>query len=87
MTLNFLNPSRTYDPIRRSVGFWGHEATFEIVFHVEEDALKMMSPHVDDDEASLLHAFDANRVHIERVADNAYSRRRQSYHRLAASDF
>ena len=47
----------------------------------------MMSPHVDDDEASLLHAFDANRVHIERVADNVYSRRRKSYHRLAASDF
>ena len=52
------------------------ESTFEIVFHVGEDALKMMSPHVQCDEISLLHVFDVNRVQIESVADNAYSRRR-----------
>jgi hypothetical protein len=87
MTLNFPNPSRSYDPIKRCVSFWGHESTFEIVFHVDEDALKIMSPQAQCDEASLLHVFDVNRVQIESVADNAYSLRRQSYHRLTACDF
>ena len=86
MTLNFFNPSRSYNPIKRSVSFWGYESRFEIAFHVGEDALKMMSAHVQCDEVSFLHVFDVNRVQIESVADNAYSRRRQSYHRLAASD-
>ena len=62
-------------------------STFEIVFHVGEEALKMMSPQAQCDEASLLHVFDVNRVQIERVADNAYSLRRQSYHRLSDTIF
>ena len=87
MALNFPNRSRSYDPIKRRVSFWGHVSTFEIVFHVDEDALQMMNPHVQRNEASLLHVFDVNRVQIERVAVHAYSRRRQSYLSLAASDF
>jgi hypothetical protein len=88
MTLQFLNASRSYDARRRAVSFWGHDSAFEIAFHVEEDALRRLSPGVPDDEASLLRSFDANRTRIEGVAGNTYSRnRRQNYHRLSASDF
>jgi hypothetical protein len=87
MGLSFPNASRSYDRVRRCVSFWGHEATFEIAFHMDEDALQRISPDTKQDEASLLHVFDANRVQIERVAGKAHSRRRQNYHRLSASDF
>ncbi|SEC10764.1 Protein of unknown function [Rhizobiales bacterium GAS188] len=91
MTLHFPNASRNYDPVRRCVSFWGHDSTFEVAFHVDEDALQRIgqgiSPAAPGDEASLLHVFDANRARIERVAGQAYSRRRQNFHRLSASDF
>lgn len=87
MSLHFPNASRAYDPKRRSVTFWGHDSAFEISFHVEEDALQLISPEARPDEASLLRAFDDNRARIERVADKAYSRKHQNYHRLSASDF
>jgi len=87
MSLHFPNISRSYDATRHSVSFWGHDAAFEIAFHVEGDALQRISPDAQGDEASLLRAFDANRERIEKVAGNAYSRRRQNYLRLVASDF
>jgi hypothetical protein len=87
MSLNFPNASRNYDPVRRCVSFWGHDSTFEVAFHVDEDALRRMSPEAPADEASLLHVFDANRARIERVAGQAYSRRRQNFLKLSASDF
>jgi hypothetical protein len=87
MSLHFPNVSRSYDATRRSVSFWGHDAAFEIAFHVEEGALQRISPDTQGDEASLLHVFDANRARIEKAAGNAYARRRQNYLRLSASDF
>jgi hypothetical protein len=41
---------------------------------------------LDRNEASLLHVFDVNRVRTQEAASVAYSRRRQNYHRLSASD-
>ncbi|VFU07525.1 conserved protein of unknown function [Methylocella tundrae] len=87
MTLHFPNASRSYDPVKRCVSFWGHESTFEIAFHLDEEALERISPEVRRNEASLLEAFDVNRVQIERAALSAYARRRQSFCHLTASDF
>src|ERR1700746_4183467 len=86
MTLNFPNASRHYNPTQRYVCFWGHDSTFEVSFHLDEEALCKMSPYVDRNEASLLHVFDVNRVRIQEAASVAYSRRQQNYYRLSASD-
>ncbi|MFI5024887.1 MAG: DUF1488 domain-containing protein [Alphaproteobacteria bacterium] len=87
MSLHFPNASRAYDAKRRSVTFWGHDSAFEISFHVDEDALQRISPEAQPDEESLLRVFDGNRARIEQVADKAYSRKHQNYHRLSAADF
>jgi Protein of unknown function (DUF1488) len=87
MALNFPNASRSYDETRHCVSFWGYDSAFEIAFHVEKNALQRISDHTLGDEASMLRAFDDNRTLIERVAGDAYARRRQNYHRLAESDF
>ena len=86
MTLHFPNASRNYNPTQRCVCFWGHDSAFEVSFHLDEEALCKISPYVDRNEASLLHVFDVNRVRIQEAASVAYSRRRQNYHRLSASD-
>jgi hypothetical protein len=88
VALNFPNTSRVYDEAKRCIRFWGHDASFEISFQVDDEALQRISPHQQQDEDSLLRVFDTNRARIERVAQTAYSRRRrQNYHLLPASDF
>ncbi len=87
MTLKFPNATRIYDRTRRCVSFWGHDATFEITFHVDEDVLQRFSPHEKEDETASLRVFDVNRAQIERTAETVYARRRQSFHHLSASDF
>jgi Protein of unknown function (DUF1488) len=86
MTLHFPNASRNYSPTRHCVCFWGHDAAFEVAFHLDEEALCKI--YANRDEASLLHVFDVNRARIQETASVAYSRSRgpQSYHRLSASD-
>jgi len=32
MALSFPNPSRSYDPIRGGVRFWGHDSAMEVIF-------------------------------------------------------
>lgn len=87
MSLQFLNASRVYDPIRHCVTFWGHDSTFEIAFHVDVDALHKFNPVAEQGEAASLQVFDVNRTRIERVAGGIYARRRQNFNRLSASDF
>jgi Protein of unknown function (DUF1488) len=71
MTLHFPNASRDYNPTQRYVCFWGHDSAFEISFHLDEEALIRISPHVDRNEPSLLHVFDVNRVRIHEAASVA----------------
>lgn len=87
MSLHFPNASRVYDPVRRCVTFWGHDSTFEIAFHVDDDVLHRFSPRAGQDEAASLQAFDVNRARIERVASGVYARRRQNFNRLSRADF
>lgn len=87
MTLNFPNQSRSYDPARDCVSFWGHESAFEVAFQIDIKALRGMSPDATGDEGSLLAAFDRNRAKIQHVASLAYARQRKTYVRLSSADF
>jgi hypothetical protein len=87
MTLNFLNPSRSYDPGKQSVRFWGHDSALEIVIEVRDEALQLLCPSALGSGERMLKAFDDNRSKIEQVAAKLYGRRRQSFFRLAAKDF
>src|SRR5260370_26421488 len=76
MTLNFPNPSRSYDATLRAVRFWGHDGAMEASFYVNEDALKRIQPGLRSDEAGLLGAFDSHRHLIHMAAPKAYRRGR-----------
>ena len=85
--LNFPNESRSFDPTRRAVRFWGHDNAMEWSFFVTEDALKRLQPKTARDEASLLLAFDANRAAIYAAATKAFKRERKGSYELIAADF
>lgn len=86
MALQFPNPSRNYNPMQRCICFWGYDSAFEVSFHLDEEALREISPFSDRDEASLLHVFDVNLARIQEAASVAYSRQRQNFYHLSASD-
>jgi hypothetical protein len=85
--LNFPNLSRSFDPGRRAVRFWGHDSAMEWSFFVSEEALRRLQPNMERDEASLLHAFDANRPAIYAAATKAYKRQRKGSYELVVADF
>ena len=87
MCLHFPNPIRRYDTARDCVCFWGSDSALEIAFEVELAALRCIDPSAGMDEASTLRAYDGHLATIRKAAGAAYSRKRQSYHRLTASDF
>ena len=89
MTLNFPNPSCSFDATKNRVGFWGYDNVIEISFYVGADALKRLCPEMTDAEAGFLKAFDAARKRIHEVAEEVYARgKRGSYaYVLAAEDF
>ena len=78
MSLRFPNESRSYDPTRRAVRFWGHDSAMEASFFVGEDALKRVQPNMPFNEAGLLGAFDANRDLIRATAARAFSEKAES---------
>jgi hypothetical protein len=85
MSLAFPNASRSIDPARRAVRFWGHESQFEYTFYVDIEALRRLGAD-ESDEASLLRTFDANRPRIEAAAGALHGRGRQSFYRLTSSE-
>jgi Protein of unknown function (DUF1488) len=85
--INFPNQSRVFDPTRRAVRFWGHDSAMEWSFFVTADALRQLQPKLAQDEASLLRAFDANRVEIHAAAMKAFKRGRKGSYELVAADF
>jgi Protein of unknown function (DUF1488) len=85
--LSFPNESRSYDPTRRAVRFWGHDSAMEASFFVSEDALKRVQPDMLFDEAGLLGAFDANRDLICATAAKVYARGRKGSYNVVTSDF
>jgi hypothetical protein len=87
MPLNFPNKSRSFDATRRGVRFWGHDRALEILFFVDESALRRLNPKATEDENGYLAAFDVNCDRIHHVASALYSRRHSDFFTLAASDF
>jgi hypothetical protein len=85
--LNFPNISRVYDPTRRAVRFWGHDSAMEWSFFVTVEALKRLEPKLNDNEASLLLAFDAHRPAIHAAATKVYRREQKGSYELQATDF
>lgn len=87
MAVNFPNQSRSYDASRRVVRFWGYDRAMERSFYVSEEALKQIEPNLQADEASLLRAFDVNRVLIYATAAKVYARGRKGSYDLNVADF
>lgn len=72
MRLHFPNPSRSFDESSRRVLFWGYDATIEVSFFIEANALKHLCPEISDIEAGFLKAFDTSRDKIYKAADKRY---------------
>jgi hypothetical protein len=87
MTLNFPNPSRSFDEKRNAVGFVGYVGVFEIRFFVEADALAGdVAQGREVSEAACLSAFDRLRANIHDAARTAYSHKRLNSYTLSAAD-
>jgi hypothetical protein len=87
MTLNFPNPSRSYDAAAKRIRFIGHDGMFEVPFFVEVAALSAASPAARGAEDEYLGAFDAKRSSIYDVARQAYSHGRKNMYVLTRADF
>jgi len=86
MTLNFPNPSRSFDGTRRAVRFWGHDGAIEASFFVTESFLRRIEPDMQGDEAGFLRAFDSHRDLIYSAAAKVYSRGRKGSYDLVDSN-
>jgi hypothetical protein len=86
MALNFPNLSRSFDSRKRCVRFWAHDASLEVPFFVELDALCRIDPAATGDESGMLSAFDLNRDLIYAAAARAYARGRRGSYTLSAAD-
>ncbi|TCK31549.1 uncharacterized protein DUF1488 [Ancylobacter aquaticus] len=89
MTLNFPNPSRSFDSARSAVRFSGYDGMFEVPFLVESAALGTSTPDVRPSEAfetTCLSAFDTLRSSIYAAAVKAYSEGRRAPLILTSAD-
>ena len=73
MSISFPNPSRSYDPDRRRIRFWGHDSAMEVSFFLEESAIFILYPKTKNTEAGILAAFDNAREIIFAVAAKIYA--------------
>ena len=74
MKLTFPNPSRSFDPSKNRVQFWGYRQSLEISFYVDGAILLKLQPDSTNDQAGLLAAFDACVGKLQKVADAEYGR-------------
>lgn len=86
MTLEFPNPSRSFDDVRNAIRFVGHDGMFEVPFFIEATAL-VPSGRTHLSESDLLAAFDSARSSIHDIAREAYSCGRRTSYTLTATDF
>jgi hypothetical protein len=85
--VEFPNHSRSYDPTRRAVRFWGYDSAIEVSFFIKEDALTRIEPGVRLSEEGFLNAFDRNRDLICAAAAKVYVRGSRGSYDLVAADF
>jgi hypothetical protein len=89
MTLNFPNPSRSFDTRRNAVRFSGYDGMFEIVFYVAAAALSKVRSDglaTATPEAVSLADFDAHRGSVYDAASKAYAAKSQPFYILTAAD-
>jgi hypothetical protein len=89
MTLDFPNPSRSFDEVRNAVRFIGHDGMFEVPFFIEAGALASTNGKgggLEAKEAAYLSAFDTARRSIHDIARKLYSRGRQTSYTITAAD-
>ena len=88
MSLNFPNPSRSYDADRSRIRFWGHDSAKEVPFFIEENAIFVIFPQTEKTEAGILAAFDRARKEIFAVAARVYAPRGQrGFYTLTGDQF
>lgn len=86
MTLQFPNPSRSFDEVRNAVRFIAHDGMSTVPFFVETAALAGPGkPQLSESDS--LSVFDSSRNAIHDVARQAYSRGRRTSYTLTAADF
>lgn len=88
MSLTFPNPSRSYDPDRRRIRFWGYDSAKEVPFFLEENAIFVLYPKTGNTEAAILAAFDSARDRIFAVAARVYAPgQHRSFYNLTGDQF
>ena len=85
-TIDFPNPSRSYDATRHAVHFWGYARSMESSFFVTAEALKQIQPDLRFNPADILHTFDLNRDRIYAIAAKVFSRGRKGSYELNKDD-
>ncbi|KVN53924.1 DUF1488 domain-containing protein [Burkholderia stagnalis] len=83
VTLNFPNPSRTYDASRHCVRFWGYDNSREITFLVDDAMLAKLKADMGSGEPALLAAFDRNRDRILGLARDLYKGGPQNWYTIS----
>jgi hypothetical protein len=83
--LNFPNDSRSYDPTRRGVRFWGYDGPMEVSFFVTAEALQRLQPSAQEEE-ELLKTFDAHQSDIRNAAHRSYKRGPRGTYQLTEKD-
>ena len=86
MSIEFPNPSRSYDETRHRVRFSGYDGTREILMFIEEAAIRHLDSGIGHKEGAILQAFDRHRKRIYEAAAAAYRRRRDSTCTLNTAD-
>ncbi len=86
MSIEFPNPSRSYDETRHRVRFSGYDGTREILMFIEEAAIRHLDSGIGHKEGAILQAFDRHRKRICEAAVTAYGRRRGSTCTLNTAD-
>ena len=83
--LNFPNDSRSYDPTRRGVRFWGYDGPMEVSFFVTAEALQRLHAGAQDEE-ELLRTFDVHQSEIRNAANRSYKRGPRGSYQLTEKD-
>ena len=89
MSIQYPNPSRSFDETVHCVRFWGYDEAIEVAFFGEQDALRKLCPDMEDSEKGYLKAFDTTSVKIYQTAGVVYGKApREAYvFHLFAKDF
>ena len=89
MTLNFPNPSRSFDETRNCVCFWGYDQSIEVSFYLDVSALQKLSHGASKLEVDHLEAFDTASNQIHKVAAEIHKKGGGMVysHKLSADDF